>query len=393
MIIKPDVTEPVVPTSPVMLQNGFRPFFLGAGLFAGLSVPLWMATYLSGAVSFGWPAGLLHGHEMVFGFATAAFSGFLLTAVPNWEGGRACRGNKLALLVGVWLAGRAAVWCAAWLPGWLVAMVDIAYLPLLAVVGIPELFKSSSNRNKVFLALLAGLTIANALVHLKALGFNPGASGNRIGLDLLIVLIAIIGGRVVPSFTQGALRSAGVVVRAPSKLDAIAIAAVIALVVADAMAWLYPGGLYVVAAIALVAGVLNALRMRGWGTLKTLSQPIVWILHLGFAWLAFGLMVRSGYELLGLGAAALHGMAAGAIGTMTLAIMSRAALGHSGRPLVTPLPVVFAYVLVSIAALARLAQPMLDSPALLVAATAWSMAFLIFSVVYWPILTRARVAR
>ncbi|MCK5446344.1 MAG: NnrS family protein, partial [Rhodospirillaceae bacterium] len=374
---KANAANPAPPPAlpPVMLQHGFRPFFLLAGLYAAALVPLWLGAYLSGVVNFAWPAGLLHGHEMVFGFATAAFSGFLLTAVPNWEGSKPCNGNRLAVLVGLWIAGRIAIWSALWLPGWLVAIVDISYLPALAIIGIPELIKSPSKRNKVFLALLTGLTIANALVHMKALGFNPGASGNRIGLDLLIVMIAIIGGRVVPTFTQGALRSAGVVVRAPSKLDALAIAAVIALVVADAAAWLYPGGLNVVAIIALIAGVLNALRMRGWGTLKTLAQPIVWILHLGFAWLAFGLMVRSAYELLGLGTAALHGMAAGAIGTMTLAIMSRAALGHSGRALVTPRPVVLAYVLVSIAALSRLAQPLMGTPALIMAAAAWTAAF------------------
>ena len=379
---------------PVLLQNGFRPFFLLAGLYGSLLIPLWLGAYIKGWFELPWTAGLFHGHELVFGFVTAAISGFLLTAVPNWERSRPATSWRLLTLVSIWIIGRAAMWSAGILPPLVVAVLDIAYLPLLVVIGIPELIKNKSNRNKIFIVLILLLGFGNILTHMSAGGFDVWANPLLISIDIVVIIIAVLGGRVIPAFTAGALgQSLGHTkkVRPHSTIDMIAIISVVAVFLSDVVGGYLTNNYPVASIVVVVAGIINLVRMRGWLTSHTLRQPIVWVLHLGYAWLAIGMILRGVFEYADMGPLALHGVAVGAIGTMTLGIMSRAALGHSGRALVTPRLVVISYVLVSVAAIARLCQPLLGNDALIIAAGAWSIAFALFTMTYLPIIALPRI--
>lgn len=375
---------------PTLLQNGFRPFFLMAGLYGALLIPLWLGAHLNGWVQLPWTAGLFHGHELIFGFVTAVISGFLLTAVPNWERTTPTGGWRLLLLIIVWIGGRAVIWSAGYIPPFVVFVIDVSYLPLLIIIGIPELLKSKSPRNKIFAAIIISLSLTNILTHMTAGGYNIDINPLTLALNLVTLLIVILGGRVVPGFTSGALGpSAGI--RQNSRIDGIAIGSIIIFIIANTGAGYIAIAEQAAPALAIIAGVINLFRMRGWKTIKTIGKPIVWVLHLGYAWLAVGLILRGVFEYADLGAAAFHGIGVGAIGTMTLAIMSRAALGHTGRQLITPKPVVISYLLVSAAALARLFQPIFGDDALIIAAGTWSLAFVLFTIIYLPILALPRI--
>ena len=378
-----------------VFSYGFRPFFLGAGIYATLAVPAALCAYL-GLVEWpaDWPVGLWHAHEMLFGYAVAAVVGFMLTAVPGWQKSEPVAGPRLAALAAVWLAGRLAMWGAGWLPAWLVTALDVAFLPLVIALGLPALWLARSRRHRLFLAVLGLLTLANVTVHAEAAGFIVGDFGIDLALDTLALTIAILGGRVVPAFTTGALKSAGLRdAVAPNPIaDRVALATVAAFVAADVVANLWPGAAPAAGGVALAAAAANGWRMAGWATRHTLGAPIVWVLHLGYAWLVIGLAAKG---LAGLGmielVAAQHLLAIGAIGTMTLAIMTRAGLGHTGRPIVAPPAIVAAYGLVSLAAISRVvATSAFAVPALVTAAAAWTLAFGLFTAVYWPILTRPR---
>lgn len=381
--------------TPAVFGYGFRPFFLGAGVYATLAVPAALCAHL-GLVEWpaDWPLGLWHAHEMLFGYAVAAVAGYMLTAVPGWQKSDPVAGPRLAALAAVWLGGRLAMWGAGWLPAWLVATLDVAFLPLLIAIGLPALWLARARRNRLFLAVLGLLALANAAVHAEAAGVIDGDFGIDLALDTLALTIAVLGGRVVPAFTTGALKSAGLRdAVAPNPIaDSVALAAVAAFVAADAAAHIWPGAAPAAVVVALMAAAANAWRMAGWATRHTLGAPIVWVLHLGYAWLVVGLAAKG---LAGLGViepvAAQHLLAIGAIGTMTLAIMTRAGLGHTGRPIVAPPVIVAAYGLVTLAALSRVvAASAFAVPALVVAAAAWTLAFGLFTAVFWPILTRPR---
>lgn len=377
-------------TTPTLLQNGFRPFFLLAGLYGALLIPLWLGAYLGDLLELPWPAGLFHGHELIFGFVTAAISGFLLTAVPNWERAKPTSGWALLILVIIWISGRIAMWSAGSLSPFLVMAIDVMYLPMLVIIGIPELFKSNSNRNKIFITIILLLALANVFIHLNANVFNVGINPIKLSLNLIVLLIAVLGGRVTPAFTSGGL-GPSVTIRNPSKIDALAIGSIAILLIADIAAGQILLAEQMVPLLAIIAGVVNLMRMSGWKTFQTFSQPIVWVLHLGYGWLGVGLILRGVLEYGGMGPLAFHGLGVGAIGTMTLAIMSRAALGHSGRQLITPKPVVFSYVLISVAAVARLSHPLAGNDALIIAAGAWSLAFALFTITYLPIIALPRI--
>ncbi|MCK5168167.1 MAG: NnrS family protein, partial [Rhodospirillaceae bacterium] len=211
-----------------------------------------------------------------------------------------------------------------------------------------------------------------------------------LAINLVAILIAILGGRVVPGFTSGALGPSAAM-RQHSRIDTIAIGSIVVLAIADLASGYMAITKQAVPVLAIIAGVLNLFRMQGWNTLKTIGKPIVWVLHLGYGWLAIGLILRGVFEYADLRADAFHGIGVGAIGTITLALMSRAALGHSGRQLITPKPVIVSYLLVSVAAVARLSQPLLGDGALIIAAGAWSLAFALFTITYLPIVALPRI--
>ena len=393
------------PSFEAFFSYGFRPFFLGAAVFAALMMSVWLAfvaSMSSGAAPnwlpvagspFAW-----HAHEMVFGFAAAAMAGFLLTAVPNWTGALPLSGTPLIILFAMWLAGRLAMLVSGLLPSFLVAGLDLIFLPTLGVFAAVQLFVKPAPRNLVFLVLLAIMTIANALFHLATFAFlnvDPLAA-SRSGMLMVAIMIAIIGGRIVPAFTHNWLHlndeSRGMP-RRMAWLDAASIGSIVLFTVTEALQLpaLWQGW------VALVAALLNAARLLFWRGWSARREPIVWILHLGYAWLVAGLALSAASTLTSTisGSLASHAFGTGAAGTMIMAVMSRASLGHTGRPLVAPPLVVLAYALITLAAMLRVFGPLVvpdhAGETLVAAALAWIAAFSLFAVVYAPILTTPRV--
>lgn len=392
----------------LFFSHAFRPFFLGAGIYAALAMAAWLAwiaIHAAGAtprvMSVAEPLHLWHAHEMVFGYGAAAVGGFLLTAVPNWTGAQHSRGTALSLMFACWCAGRIAMWNTGLLPAGVALFADLTFLPVLAFAAARQLAVQPALRNVIFLSLIAALVAGNVLYHLDRLGVVEDGmrKGVLLGLGTLVVMIIVIGGRVIPGFTTNALRRMGLddsrmpVRRAPVDMAALvtSVAAIILLVVEAPDT--------VTGVVALFAALANAIRLSGWRGLSTLKDPIVWVLHLGYAWIVAGFALLAAALLLDWNSTvpALHAFGTGAVGTMTLAIMSRAALGHTGRALVAPRPVVVSYVLVSAAALLRCFGPDLSlqlyNEIMLVAGVAWIVAFILYSAAFAPILVRPRVQR
>lgn len=377
-------------------SEGLRPFFLLGAAFAAVSIPLWLLL-AGGGIDLPLRGGatVWHVHETLFGFIAAAMAGFLTTAVPQWTGARPVAGPALALLVLLWLAGRAVWAVSSALPGWLVAAVDIAFLPILGLALGASIVRVRQWRNLPVIALLLILAGANAIIHMAALDRWPDGllTGARLGLLTAIVLVSLIGGRIVPAFTRNALASAGrpVEIASPAWLGVagnVAVALAGALIVLDA-----PPAAAGIAALA--AAGLAALRLAAWHGWKTRRIPLLWILHLAWLWVPVGLALY-GLALLVDGiseGAALHALGVGAAATMIVAVSSRAALGHTGRPLIAPRPMVVAYLLLTMSAIARVLAALGigdGAPLLYLSGACWSAAFALFFCVYLPILTRPR---
>lgn len=376
--------------------RAFRPFFLAAAVFAALVVPWWTAVWIGLVPPPAWGIPTWwHGHEMMFGFVAAAIAGFLLTASPVWTGGPALTGAPLAALAALWLAGRAAFAASGSLPAWGVAIVDAAFLPGVALAMARTLRGSGQVRNYGVLGVVGALAVANGAMHVEVLGWasDLAARALRFGVDAVVVLLLVIGGRITPAFTRNAFRRDGIgaTVRSWPWLDrtAIAAAALLALVTATF------GRSPVSGALAGLAGAAAAARLLGWRPWHTRHDPLLWSLHAGAAWLAVGLGLVAASDL-GAGvppSAGLHALTAGAMGVTILAVMTRVGLGHTGRPLVAPRAAVGGYALVNAGALARVAASLVPgaaTPLLWVGAAAWAGAFALFAFRYAPILTTPR---
>ncbi|RBW54742.1 NnrS family protein [Ruegeria sp. A3M17] len=381
--------------------EGFRVFFLSAGLyglFVGLVWGLWLTVpYLS--PDYGMTPPMWHAHEMIFGYATAALGGFFLTAVPNWTGAPDVRARFIAIAAGVWLAGRMAMWFSGVLPPVVVAAVDLAFVPILAAKIATQLMRRPKPQNLIFLLLLSLIWVADLLTHLEWIGLTDDTlqSGLRAGLLALCAMIAILGGRITPAFTRNAMKRAGVPetdwpvsVGALDKLG-IGLSLILPLSVLASGDWGAAG------VVALVLGVVQILRMARWRTAWAAREPILLALHLGLGMLALGLILW-GMAVLGIGneVAALHVLGIGCVGGMTLAVMSRAALGHSGRALVAPGLMVLAYGLMAVAALSRWVGAELNAGylvAMLLSDGLWVTAFALYLIAMWPALTGPRATR
>ncbi|MEE8350676.1 MAG: NnrS family protein [Rhodospirillales bacterium] len=375
---------------------GFRPFFLFAGLHAVLAMAAWMA----------WRAGLpidtdfapvgWHTHEMLFGYTAAAFAGFILTASPSWTGKPPVQGRPLAVLAALWLSGRAAVWFSATLPPLLVAGADLSFWIFLFFL-ISQMLKGGAFRHAVFLLFIGVLMLANAMVHLERLGLGEDtmAAGHMMALNTYILLIVIIGGRTIPSFTRNALRTDADPDPLPTRniIDRGAMLLTLAVVVVDLAA---PGDV-VAGWVAVAAALANGLRLAGWQGWRVLNQPILWVVHLGYLWLVAGLALKGYANLTGALSAgtALHILTVGAIGSVTLGIMTRAGLGHTGRPLQVPTAITVAYIVLSLSTVIRVAGPLWwpehFGAAVMAAGAGWCLTYAIFVGVFWPILTRPRM--
>ena len=384
------------PASLPVLAKGFRPFFLLAALYATLMVPLWLAV-VNGRVA---PSpylqpSLWHAHEMTWGFVSAVVAGFLLTAVGNWTKRETATGAPLLALALLWVAGRAAMLLSGVLPRGVPAAVDLAFLPALALLLARPLLAAKNHRNFVVVAIVLALFAANLLVHIEALAVLPWGWARRATLtsvDLIVLLILIIGGRTFPMFTRNATGVA--TIRNIPWLDRTCIAAMTALLLVEA---LMPAAEHAIAVLAGVVGLLAVARAIHWGARYSWRDPLLWVLHVGYAWLVLGLLLRAAAGIFGElpGSAATHALTVGGIGTLTLGMMARVSLGHTGRMLVAPRPVTAACVAITLAALARVLVPWF-APAqyavgLFAAGVLWVLAFAVFLVAYAPILFRPRV--
>jgi uncharacterized protein involved in response to NO len=377
-----DLPAPARPVLP-LAAKGFRPFFLLAAAFAVAIVPAWLLV-LSGAVHPDRYLGAVewHAHEMVFGFCVAVVAGFLLTAVGNWTQRETLVGAPLLALAGLWVAGRVALFFAGALPRGVPAVVDLAFLPALGAVLARPLLAARNRRNFVMLAVLAVLFALDLAVHLDALGLaGTGAwrlRGSLVGVDVVVVLAGILGGRVFPMFTRNATGDDGV--RSHPRLDRAAVAALAGLVAVDVAA----PGRWVAGTVAALAAVLAVARAVHWVSRRAARIPLVWILHAGYAWLVVGLGLRAATEL---GApvpisAAAHALTVGVLGSLTLGMMARVTLGHTGRPLVVPRSIVAAFALMQVAAIVRVAAGIALPSAyvawMTVAGLCWSAAFALY---------------
>ncbi|HAF56501.1 MAG TPA: short-chain dehydrogenase [Thauera sp.] len=380
-------TKRIPPDTFSLWALGFRPFYLLAALFAAIAVPVWAVAY-SGAIELPMPGIWWHAHEMIFGFAVAVIIGFLFTAGRNWTGLDTPTDRPLMVLAAVWLAGRLAM---AFGSGAWVAIVDLAFLPVAAGMLLKVLIKARSKRNYFVGALPALLALANLVFHLAALGVIEAdpLMAMHLALGLVVVLETIVGGRVIPMFTFNAVR--GVRQWRNVKLDwAAAIATGVALLL-----WAL-GGDGSAGVVSLVAAVLQAVRLGGWNPWATRSQPLLWVLHLSYLWIPLGLALIALTQFGVLPrSAGIHALAIGATGGLIIGMITRTALGHTGRMLVAGPIETAAYALVLLAAAVRVLTVALIPAAQLggvhAAATLWSLAFLLYLWRYTPFLLRARV--
>ncbi|RLP27091.1 NnrS family protein [Mesorhizobium sp. YM1C-6-2] len=377
-----------ISSMPPILQYGFRPFFFLAALYAGLAIPAWLWMYFSGYAPPGpFPGLYWHSHEMLFGYLGAVLAGFILTAIPNWTGRLPLSGWPLAGLVLLWLAGRIA--CAAVANPAVALALDIAFPAVLALSVWREVVAGRNWKNAPVAVMITLFGAANALDHAANLDLLPHGLGTRLALGVIAMLLALIGGRIVPSFTRNWLVKTGET-RLPASFGHIDKAALAATAVGAAL-WAAAPESPVAGVVLALAGILLAARLARWQGHRTLSEPILLILHVGYAWLAVALVLLGSSALVDAlpQTAALHALTAGAVGTMTLAVMTRASLGHTGRQIVADRVVVAAYIAVTAGAVLRVAAPLAQDwygHVLACGGALWSLAFLLFAIRYAPIL-------
>jgi uncharacterized protein involved in response to NO len=381
---------------PAILSYAFRPMFLAAGIWAIVAIAVWLAMffgYLRLPTRFdplAW-----HVHEMMFGFVMAAVAGFLLTAIPNWTGRLPVRGHPLALLASLWLLGRIACLISADLPAWLAIAADLSFPVVLLAVVAREIIVGRNWRNLPMTAPLAVFVIADLLMHLESLDMPvPRRLGWRLGLAAPIVLISVIGGRIIPSFTRNWLVKRDSARRpAPyGDLDRMAVG----LLCVGLILWVVLPDYRVAGMALLIAAALNACRLARWAGDATWPEPLLLILHLGYAWMVIGTALL-GLSILDVGVpvgSALHALTAGAIGTMILGVMPRVTLGHTGRDLTANRATVIVFVLINAAAIVRVAASWnVGDVIILLALSAgcWIAAFGLFEIVYGPMLLTRRL--
>ena len=390
-----------LPRSLPLLAGGFRPFFLLAGAYGVLSIAYWVLAYRGTIPTIDAYGPIVwHGHEMLFGFALAAASGFLLTVIPAWTGTPPVAGARLAALVGLWVLGRAAFWFAGVLPPIIIAAVDVAFPAVLAACAAIRLVRARQRRNAAFPILLAVLTVADACVHAEALGWTTDTAtlGLHLALHVFVLMIVVIGGRIIPMFTANVLAARGETAR-PVKTGPLEIMCVIGVITVAIVDLTGLNGTMAGWASALTAAAL-ALRAAGWRGDRALNLPFLWILHLGHAWLPIAYALKAASEL-GIDAvtpdAFVHAITAGAMSTAILGVMTRASLGHTGRPLKPGKAVDAGYFLIAFAATIRVFGPMIAPSyaieAIVLSGIVWTVPFAVFTIVYAPILAAPRADR
>lgn len=388
-LLKTELPPETPPKGFALFALGFRPFYLLASLFAALTVPLW-ALQFSGLLGHAYLAGpLWHAHEMVFGFTLAVIVGFLFTAGRNWSGLPTPSGWGLAALAALWIAARVLVLS----PFAVAAAVANVAFPLAAAIGLAIPFYQARNqRNYFFVGLLIVLALAAGLIHLTQLGVidAPAWLGIQVALDVVLFIVVVMGGRVIPMFTNNGVP--GTQAARQPHVEKAALGAVLALLASDML------GLrgWPLALVAGVAAVAHAWRWVLWQPWKTWRVPLVWVLHLAYAWVPVHLLLRALAEP-GLVPPSLasHALAVGAVGGLIIGMMTRTARGHTGRPLRADGFETACYVFIMLAAVVRVGVPLVAPAQMLhavqVSATLWSAAFALYAARYWPVLSRPRL--
>jgi len=375
---------------------GFRPFYLLAIIFAAVALPVWMSVYF-GIIT---PGGYLHGiawhsHEMLFGFVVAVIAGFLLTAVRNWTGLPTPTGTTLSILAGLWLLARILMWTG---PAIVAAVVDLLFLPALGVAIAIPIARSRNQRNFKVLFILAGLGCANLAFHLTKLGVLP-VGVDRLSvvaaLDIVMILMAVMAGRVIPAFTGNAI--AGSKPRRVLGIEILALGSLLIILVAEVGSFWIPIEVVFWRALFAIAAVTHIVRLSLWQPLRTRHDPLLWMLPVAYAWIPIALIFRA-MAMLPIGipeTVAFHALTAGAMASLMTAMMTRSALGHSGRKLEAGRIEVSVFLLIQLAAIIRtvpgLIWPQHYPDFLVLSAASWALAFTLFLLGYWSILTRPRI--
>ena len=381
--------------APPILRGGFRPFFFFGSVWAALALVFWIAALIAGtALPSAFDALSWHRHEMLFGFVGAIIAGFLLTAIPNWTGRLRIAGPPLATLAGLWFAARLALYFSGSLGIWLAAALDVGFYLVFAFVAGREVV-AAKNRNFPLVILMLLFGLANAADYVGVAGLiTDRDAGMRAGIALVVMIISLVGGRIVPSFTRNWMTKQGWTTGLPgqpSRFDQLVLAATgVAM-----LAWLLAPGAELTGVILAVAGLLQLVRLARWRGWRTISDPLVLVLHVGYLWIPVGLLLL-GASVLDAEiprTAAIHALTTGAMATMILAVMTRATLGHTGRELKAGPATVAVYVLITLAALIRVAAALSlvgYRTGIEAAGGLWIGAFLVFLASYGPMLFRSR---
>jgi len=376
-------------------RGGFRPFFFGGPAWAVIAITLWLLS-LTGGVTLPTAIDALawHRHEMLFGFVGAVIAGFLLTAIPNWTGRLPIAGWPLAALFGLWIAARLSLLFSSFTGLWLSAALDVGFFLTLGLLAAREVM-GPNNRNTPIVGMVLLFAAANAIDYLAVAEVIPAPDlGWQLAIAIVVLLISLIGGRIIPSFTRNWMvkrgRKHGLPTQ-PGKFDI----AVIGVTAVALLAWLSGPAEAPIGALILLAAVMQAARLARWSGIRTVADPLVLILHVGYAWVPVGLALL-GLSLMNLvpRSAAIHALTAGAMATMILAVMTRASLGHTARDLKANAATTLLYVLVTAGAVLRVAAAlglMNTRIGLDVAGSAWGAALLLFLIAYGPVLWRPRL--
>jgi len=378
---------------PALFSFGFRPFFLFGAVYAGAMIPLWLAVFVGDVrIPTAFAPRDWHVHEMLFGYVGAVIAGFLLTAVPNWTGRLPIQGAPLAVLFATWLAGRLATTFSGFL-GWQLALaIDAAFLLLLAAAAAREIVAGRKWNNLKVVGIVSLLALANIAFHVEAHLDGLADYSARAGVALVVTLVCVIGGRIVPSFTRNwlARREPGRLPVPFGRFDAIAMGVGVCALVA----WIFnPSGPIPATALG-IAGLLHVVRLARWAGHRTVPERLVLILHVAYAFVPVGffLAALSSLDVVA-PSAGIHAWTGGAIGSMTIAVMTRASLGHTGQALSASVSTQIVYAAIVVAAVARVCaalDPTYSIPLLMIAGIAWAGAFLGFALAYAPLLCRAR---
>jgi uncharacterized protein involved in response to NO len=374
-----------------LFAGGFRPFFLLGAVQAGLAILVWLPVFYGELrIASAFAPRDWHVHEMLYGYLPAIVTGFLFTAIPNWTGRLPLQGTPLATLVAVWLAGRLAVTFSAATGWWIAMLVDVSFLLLVAAAATREIAAGRNWKNLNVVALVVLLLAGNAAFHLEA-HFNGAADvGIRIGIAVVVLLISLIGGRIIPSFTRNWLvrENPGRLPLPFGRFDII----VVALGALALVGWIVSPDSRMAGAALGIAGLLHLVRLSRWAGERTLGERLLTILHVGYFFVPLGFLLNAAAAF-GLvpPSAGIHAWMAGAAGIMTLAVMTRATLGHTGHALTASAGTQAMYAAIIIAAVARICAVIhtAQSDLLLhIAAAAWVIAFLGFALAYGPLLLR-----